>query len=121
MSLVDVSPSTESWSQVRAAAGRSSAQSASGATAASVSTTESIVAMFGWIIPTPLAMPLTRTVTARPSAPGSSTVVVASLVTESVVRRAIAAASQPASSSRRVGTRACDARPRPGRAADGCR
>ena len=34
----------------------------SGATAASVSTIESIVAIIGWIIPTPLAMPLTVTV-----------------------------------------------------------
>ena len=89
MSLVLVSPSTESWSQVRAAAGRSSDQSVSGSAAASVSTIESIVAMFGWIIPTPFAMPLTVTVTGRPSASGSSTVVVASFVTESVVRSAI--------------------------------
>ena len=63
VSLVLVSPSTDSWSQVRAAAGRSRPHRTSGATAASVSTTDSIVAIRGWIIPTPLAMPLTVTVT----------------------------------------------------------
>ena len=73
VSLVLVSPSTDSWSQVRAAAGRSRLHRTSGATAASVSTTDSIVAMFGWIIPTPLAMPVTVTVTGSPSAAGSST------------------------------------------------
>ena len=61
VSFVLVSPSTESWSQVRAAAGRSRPHSTSGATAASVRTTDSIVAICGWIIPTPLAMPLTVT------------------------------------------------------------
>ena len=57
VSLVLVSPSTESWSQVRAAAPRRSAWSVAGSAVASVRTTESIVAMRGWIIPTPLAMP----------------------------------------------------------------
>ena len=56
MSLVLVSPSTDSWFQVRAAAGRSSPQSVSGAAAASVRITDSIVAICGWIIPTPLAI-----------------------------------------------------------------
>ena len=65
MSLVLVSPSTESWFQVRAAAGRSRPHSTAGSTAASVRMTDSIVAMFGWIIPTPLAMPLTVTAHAR--------------------------------------------------------
>ena len=97
VSLVLVSPSTDSWSQVRAAAGRSRPQRTSGATAASVSTTDSIVAIRGWIIPTPLAMPQTVTVTGRPSPPGSSTVVDATLVFESVVRSATAAASSPSS------------------------
>ena len=106
MSLVLVSPSTLSWFQVRAAAGRSSPHNVSGATAASVSTTASIVAIRGWIIPTPLAIPLTVTVTGRPSASGSSTVVVATLVTESVVRSATASASRPASSGCSVGTTA---------------
>ena len=61
VSLVLVSPSIDSWSHVRAAAGRRRPDSTSGLTAASVRTTDSIVAMLGWIIPTPLAMPLTRT------------------------------------------------------------
>ena len=60
MSLVLVSPSTDSWSQVRAAAGRSIPHSTSGATAASVSTIDSIVAIRGWIIPTPLAIAADR-------------------------------------------------------------
>ncbi len=107
MSLVLVSPSTESWFQVRAAAGRSSPHSVSGATAASVSTTDSIVAIRGWIMPTPLAIPLTVTSTGpavgRRQLRRSS---VAILVTESVVRSAIAAASRAASSSDSVGTMA---------------
>ena len=46
--------------------------------------------MFGWIIPTPLAMPLTVTGDGPcRRRPGSSTVVVATFVTESVVRSAI--------------------------------
>ena len=80
MSLVLVSPSTESWSQVRAARRSEQAPQHGRLDGASVSTTESIVAMFGWIIPTPLAMPLTVTGTTVPSGPGSSTVVVATLV-----------------------------------------
>ena len=68
-----------------------------------------MVAMFGWIIPTPLAMPLTVTATAAPSGPGRATVVVAILVTESVVRSATATASRPASPEVSVGTSA----PRP--------
>ena len=70
VSLVLVSPSTDSWSHVRAAAGRSRLQSTSGGAAASVRTIDSIVAMFGWIIPTPLAMPVTVTVTGSPSPAG---------------------------------------------------
>ena len=46
-----------SWFQVRAAAGRSSPWSVGGSTVASVSTNDSIVAIRGWIMPTPLAMP----------------------------------------------------------------
>ena len=68
-----------------------------GSIVASVSSTLSIVAIRGWIIPTPLAMPETRTVTEPPAAAGSSTVVVTTFVRESVVRSAIAAASRPAS------------------------
>ena len=66
VSLVLVSPSTDSWFQVRAAIGRRSPQSVSGAAVASVRTTDSIVAIWGWIIPTPLAMPLTVTVHGEP-------------------------------------------------------
>ena len=97
MSLVLVSPSTESWFQVRTAAGRRRPARTAGSTAASVRTTASIVAIRGWIMPTPLAMPETVTRTLPPSAAGSSTLVVASFVTESVVRRASAAAASPAS------------------------
>ena len=63
VSFVLVSPSTESWFQVRAAAGRRRPHRTAGSTAASVRITDSIVAMFGWIIPTPLAMPVTVIVT----------------------------------------------------------
>ena len=77
VSFVLVSPSTLSWSQVRAAAGRSRPHRVSGAALASVSTTASIVAIRGWIIPTPLAMPLTVTVTGRPSGSGRAIEVVA--------------------------------------------
>ncbi len=97
VSFVLVSPSTESWSQVRAAAGRRSPASTAGSTAASVRTIASIVAIRGWIIPTPLAMPETRTGTGRPSGPGSSIDVVAAFARESVVRSASAAAASPSS------------------------
>ncbi len=92
MSLVLVSPSTESWSHVRAAVPRRSAWSVAGSAVASVRTTDSIVAMFGWIIPTPLAIPVTVTSTVPPpEAAGTVTVVVAILVVVSVVRSAAAA------------------------------
>src|SRR4029078_11588603 len=67
VSFVLVSPSTESWSHVLAAAGRSRLQRTFGDVAASVRTIDSIVAMFGWIIPTPLAMPVTVTVAGSPT------------------------------------------------------
>ena len=111
MSFVLVSPSTDSWSQVRAAAGRSRPHRTSGATVASVSTIDSIVAIRGWIIPTPLAIPLTVTRTGRPAPSGSSTDVVATLTTESVVRSASAAAEQ-AVVARRLASG--PARPEPG-------
>jgi hypothetical protein len=79
VSFVLVSPSTESWFQVRAAAGRSSPQSVSGEAVASVRITDSIVAICGWIIPTPLAIPLTVTSTEPAPTVGSSTLVVAHL------------------------------------------
>ena len=47
--------------------------SVSGWASASVSTKLSIVAMLGWIMPTPLATPLTVTVTGGPVGPGSRT------------------------------------------------
>ena len=97
MSFVLVSPSTVSWFQVRAAAGRSRPWRTAGSTVASVRMIASIVAIAGWIIPTPLAMPLTRIRTALPSGPGRSTLTVASFVRESVVHRATAAASSASS------------------------
>ena len=63
VSLVDWSPSTLTWSQVRATMGRSSPSRVSGSTLASVSRKQSMVAMLGWIMPTPLATPLMVTVT----------------------------------------------------------
>ena len=62
-----------------------------GSAVASVRTIDSIVAMFGCIIPTPLQMPVTVTSTVPPPAAGRVTVVVAALVVVSVVRRASAA------------------------------
>ena len=106
MSLVLVSPSTLSWFQVRAAAGRSREASSAGEAAASVRMTASIVAIRGWIMPTPLAMPLTRMSWSEPSAPGKATETVATLVVESVVRRATAAASKSAPVAARAGTSA---------------
>ena len=98
MSFVLVSPSTLSWFHVRAAAGRRSSWRSGGSTLASVRRTASIVAIRGWIIPTPLAMPVTRVErTASPSRSGRVRVVVAALVRESVVRSASAAAASPAS------------------------
>ena len=70
MSFVLVSPSTESWFQVRTVAARSSPWRVAGLTAASVRTTASIVAIRGWIIPTPLAMPETVTGRGRPVGAG---------------------------------------------------
>jgi hypothetical protein len=60
--------------------------------AASVRMTASIVAIRGWIIPTPFAMPQTVTGTWVPSAPGSASRTVAHFGRESVVMRARAAA-----------------------------
>ena len=78
--------------------GRMRRDNVSGSMVASVVMTESIVAIRGWIIPTPLAMPDTRTCTVRwPSAWGIANDVVATLVTESVVRSASAAASSASS------------------------
>ena len=98
MSFVLVSPSTESWFQVRTVATRSRPWRVAGLTAASVRTIASMVAIRGWIMPTPLAMPATVTVTGVPSGAGSSSRVEAILATESVVRRASATAANAASS-----------------------
>ena len=88
---------------------------------ASVRTTASIVAIRGWIIPTPLAMPVTRIGrTARPSGSGSVIVTVAALVRVSVVRSASAASASAASVAASAG-RARRSRTRPGRAAAACR
>ena len=57
VSFVEVSPSTLMALNVRPATSRSVFCSSEGAIAASVVTNASIVAMFGWIIPAPLAQP----------------------------------------------------------------
>lgn len=49
----------------RSAAYRSAASSADGVTAASVARMHSIVAMLGWIMPAPLAMPARENLRAR--------------------------------------------------------
>ena len=98
VSLVLVSPSTDSWFHVRAAAERRSVRSVAGSAVASVRRTESIVAMRGWIIPTPLQMPETVTVTgAPPSAAGRATRTEAIFVVESVVRSDTAASASASS------------------------
>ena len=61
-SLVEVSPSTVMRLKERAAASASMRCSAAWLTAASVATKPSMVAMSGWIMPAPLAMPVTVTV-----------------------------------------------------------
>ena len=65
-SLVDVSPSTDTWLKLRSTAGRSSDPSVAVSTGASVVRKASIVAICGWIMPEPLAMPPMRIT--RPSA-----------------------------------------------------
>ena len=60
VSLVEVSPSMLVCSKVAADASRRSVASSSGVAAASVSTTAIMVAIRGWIMPTPLATPETR-------------------------------------------------------------
>ena len=57
VSFVLVSPSTVSWFHVRSTTGRRISCSVAGSTRASVSRTASIVAIRGWIMPTPFAMP----------------------------------------------------------------
>ncbi len=90
MSFVEVSPSTEiAWKLESAAAASVDLRNA-GVAAASVSTNASIVAMFGWIIPAPFAIPTTL-----PRRPLHAKEARATFGPESVVRIACAAASTP--------------------------
>ena len=68
-----------------------------GSVAASVRMTASMVAIRGWIIPTPFAMPDTVTATSVPSAAGSASRTVAHFGRESVVMSARAAATRASS------------------------
>ena len=118
MSFVLVSPSTESWFQVRdSGALEAGVTGSAGATVASVSTIESIVAICGWIIPTPFAIPVTAS--PSPASPrdaasaGSSMVTVETFMTESVVRSASAAAARWVSLEPSAGRRRPQAPPRP--------
>ena len=61
LSLVDVSPSTVAQLNDSSATAGVNAVSTARAIGASVATKASIVAMFGWIIPAPLAIPVTVT------------------------------------------------------------
>ena len=97
VSFVLVSPSTLSWFHVRAAAGRRMSRRTDGSTTASVRTIDSMVAIRGWIIPTPFAMPVTRTATGPPSTSGSETPAEATFGRESVVRMASAVAASASS------------------------
>ena len=88
-SLVEVSPSTViELNDSSATSCRSSCNRPAG-TAASVATNPSIVAMFGWIMPEPLAIPVTVT-----DLPPTSTFLDAPLDTMSVVMMASAALAQ---------------------------
>ncbi len=90
LSLVDVSPSTVAPLNDTSATSRAVCASTSAAIGASVAMNDSIVAMSGWIIPAPFAMPVTVT-----GAPATSTRTDAALGTVSVVMMARAAANQP--------------------------
>jgi hypothetical protein len=85
MSLGEVSPSTVTRLKVRSTTPLKVSCRDSFSTAASVVRKASIVPMFGWIMPLPLAVPPTVTVT-----PPISTRTAASLVRVSVVRMASA-------------------------------
>ena len=85
MSLVLMSPSTVSWFQVRSTARDSAVPRVPGSAVASVAMNASIVAMLGWIMPTPFAIPATITARGRASGPGSSRRTLAALGRVSVV------------------------------------
>ena len=90
LSFVDVSPSTVAPLNDTSATSRAICDRSAAATGASVAMKTSIVAMSGWIIPAPLAMPVTVTGT-----PPTLTRREAALGTVSVVMMALAAANQP--------------------------
>ena len=90
LSLVDVSPSTVAPLNDTSATSRSSGCRTARATGASVAMNASIVAMSGWIMPAPFAMPVTVTV-----APSIVACRDAPLGTVSVVMIAFAASNQP--------------------------
>ena len=60
LSLVDVSPSIVAQLNDRSAMSRVTFASSAEAIGASVAMNDSIVAMFGWIIPEPFAIPVRR-------------------------------------------------------------
>ncbi len=98
-SFVEVSPSTVTALNERSATKRTMSCRVSPPTAASVATNPSMVAMLGWIIPAPLAMPVTVIF-----APSITTWRETALGTVSVVMMAAAASAH--ASSRRFATAA---------------
>ena len=90
MSLVEVSPSTDSMLKVSFTTPESAVCRQSGAMAASVVIKHSMVAMLGWIMPLPLLMP-----PMRHSLPPSVNSTATSLATVSVVIIASAASCPP--------------------------
>ena len=90
---MEVSESTVTWLKVVLTAASRAVWAASAVSGASVDSTQSIVAMLGWIMPEPLTKPPTCTVTGAPSAPvGTVPSTETSLETVSVVMTAHAAA-----------------------------
>ena len=94
LSFVDVSPSTVAPLNDTSATSRAIVASSARSTGASVATNASIVAMFGWIMPAPFAMPVTVI-----GAPSIVTRRDAPFGTVSVVMIVRAAAPHPASAS----------------------
>ena len=97
VSLVLMSPSTLTRLKLRPTAERSAVSRAAGVSAASVVSTASMVAMWGWIIPAPLANP--RIATGRPPSARSALAVLGRV---SVVRMAREAAAAPRSEAAEV-------------------